>query len=146
MQETDAEILERPDCQLGVRFDRCSRLQSGRFFHQRTDHECLTLGEQLFAQVLVEPGPLVFLEPARLDHVAARRQLADDRHVQVAEHGQRGGARDGRRGHDEVVRIDPEPADAGSLVDPELVLLVDDHQAKPGELHVLLHQRLRADD
>ena len=44
------------------------------------------------------------------------------------------------------MRIDAELADAGPLVDAELVLLVDDHQAEPGELHVLLHQRLRADD
>ena len=43
------------------------------------------------------------------------------------------------------MRIDAELADARPLVDAELVLLVDDHQSQPGELHVLLHQRLRAD-
>ena len=39
--------------------------------------------------------------------------------------------------------IDAEPAHLGPLVDAELVLLVDDHQAEPGKLHIVLDQRRR---
>ena len=101
---------------------------------------------QSLAQLVVDALALSGRLPARRHRLPARRQLANDRHVQIAEHRQGDRARNRRRGHDEVVRIDAQPADAGPLMDAELVLLVDDHQAQPGELHVLLHQRLRADD
>ena len=44
------------------------------------------------------------------------------------------------------MRIDAQPPDPRSLVDAELVLLVDYHQAQAGELHFLLDQRLGTDD
>ena len=83
--------------------------------------------------------------PARAHRLPAGRQLADQRDVQVAEDRQRDRARNGRRRHHQVVRIGPQLANAGALMHAELVLLVDDHQPQPGELHALLHQRLRAD-
>ena len=55
-------------------------------------------------------------------------------------------ARDGRGGHHQVVRIGPGLLQRRPLPHAELVLLVDHHQAELGERHVLLDDRLRADD
>ena len=82
-----------------------------------------------------------------LDRLATGRQLAQRRRLQVAEHRHRHRARDRRRGHDQDVRLDLGAVDERRpLLDPEPVLLVDDEQSEVGELHVLLDQRVRADD
>ncbi len=80
-----------------------------------------------------------------LDGFAARRQLIDHAHVEVAieRHSQR--ARNGRGGHHEHVRghlrlgLHPRP-----LCHAEAVLLIDHHQAQLREHHAVLQQGMRA--
>ncbi len=82
--------------------------------------------------------------------LAARRQLVDDRRVQVGirRHSQCAG--DGCCGHDELVRIaflgHPFLPQGDALMHAEAVLLVDDHEREPGEVDALLEQGVRADD
>ena len=81
-------------------------------------------------------------------HLApARRQLGDRRGVEVAEDRHRDRARDrGGRHHQHVGRRAGLAAERGSLLDAEPVLLVDHDQPEVGELHLLLEQRVGADD
>ena len=83
------------------------------------------------------------------DRLAAPRQLAQHRHVEVAVVAERERARDRRGGHVQVVRALPGGAGRGQrrpLADAEAVLLVDDDHAEPVELDRVLDQRVRADD
>ncbi len=83
----------------------------------------------------------------RGDRPAAGRQLGKRGDVQVTEDGHGHRARNRRRGHHQHVR----PAVAGLLAQrvplfhAEPVLLVDHHQPEIGEPHLLLEQRMRAD-
>ncbi len=85
----------------------------------------------------------------RRDRKPARRQLGQDGHLDVAEHGHRDGARDGRGRHDEDVR--PRPVqrlgrERRPLLDAEPVLLVDDDEPEVAEGDGVLEQGVRADD
>ena len=77
------------------------------------------------------------------------RQFTQRRGLEIAEYGQRDGARDGGRGHHEEMRRDtlrclgPQPV---SLFDAEPVLFVDNDHAEAVELDGILQQRMRADD
>jgi len=84
----------------------------------------------------------------RGDRRAAGRQLRQRGDLQVAEHGHRHRARDRRRGHHQHVRPRARGllAEHVALLDAEPVLLVDDHQAEVGELHLVLQQRVGADE
>ena len=81
---------------------------------------------------------------------AARRQLVDDRDVEVGVRRHRERARYRRRGHDQLVRLMAVArallAQRQALMHAEAVLLVDDHERERGELDALLEQRVRADD
>ena len=72
-------------------------------------------------------------------------QLVDDREVEVGVLRLRERARDRRGRHVERVRCAALGAQLCALLDAELVLFVDDHQAQPRELDTLREQRMRAD-
>ena len=87
------------------------------------------------------------------DHGAHRsasgRQLVDRRDIEVGIGGHRERARDGRRGHDQLVRQAPlalallrEPQ---PLLYAEAVLLIDDHQREVVELQPVLEECVGAD-
>ena len=73
-------------------------------------------------------------------------KLVDDRYVQVSVEGHGQGPGDGRgRHHEDVGRLgglEPQPC---PLVHPEAVLLVDDHETEAGEDHIVLDDRVGAD-
>lgn len=81
------------------------------------------------------------------DGRAAGRQLVEYGGLQVAEDGHGDRARDRGGGHHEQVRgllaLGPERV---ALLDAEAVLFVHDHQPEVVELHLVLDQRVRADD
>ena len=82
-----------------------------------------------------------------LDRLTSRGELGQRGDVQVAEDRHRHGARDRRRRHHQDVRRGLGlGGDRGSLLDAEAVLLVDDDQPEIGGLHLLLQQRVGADD
>lgn len=75
------------------------------------------------------------------------RELVQDGGLQVAEDGHGDRARDGRGGHDEEVRrLLALAAQGVPLLDAEPVLFVDHDQPQIVELHLVLDQRVRADD
>jgi hypothetical protein len=80
---------------------------------------------------------------------APRRQLIDDRHVEIRIGGHRQGARYRRRGHDQLMRLAAVLralfAQAQALMHAEAMLLIDDHQGERGELDAFLEQRVGAD-
>ena len=76
-------------------------------------------------------------------------KLVEHRHVQVAEHGHRQGARYRGGGHVQDVRCDPGVGlalERRPLVDAEPVLLVDNGDSQPAEHDRILDQRMGADD
>ena len=78
--------------------------------------------------------------------LAARRQVADHRDVEIAVRGQRQRAGNRRGRHDQDVGKPALAAQARALADAEAVLLVDDHEAETIEERRLLEHRVRADD
>ena len=83
------------------------------------------------------------------DRLTAAGKLAQRRRFEIAEDGQRHGPRYRRRGHHQQMRRDTGRClgpQLVSLLDPEPVLLVDDHHAELVELDRVLQQRVRADD
>ena len=82
--------------------------------------------------------------PARDDLLPTGRQLVDGGNIQIAveREGQR--ARDGRRGHDQHVRVIAFLAQSVALLHAEAVLLIDDDEAEPLEVHIFLNQGVGA--
>ena len=81
----------------------------------------------------------------RLDRKASRRHLPHDRDVEIAVGRERERARDGRRGHDQHVRVHPFRSERGPLEDAEPMLLVDDDEPELVEPDRVLDERMRAD-
>src|SRR6516162_10009719 len=81
-----------------------------------------------------------------LNRLTPMRTFPDDRKIQVPEYGESHRSWYRRCRHDQVMSILPGPAQAGSLLDAEAMLLVDDHQAEPAEAHIILCQCLGSDD
>ncbi|MDZ7733818.1 MAG: hypothetical protein U5R31_12790 [Acidimicrobiia bacterium] len=78
-----------------------------------------------------------------------RRELVEDRHVEVAVHGHRRRSRDGRRRHHQHVGHHTAGvllAQRRPLLDTEPVLLVDHHHAELVEVHRLLDERVGPHD
>ena len=82
------------------------------------------------------------------DGRAARRELVQHAHVQVAVEGERQGARDGRGGHYQHVGLWLVGFlhQLEALHHAETVLLVDHHQAQAVELYLLFDECVGADD
>ena len=81
---------------------------------------------------------------------SARRQLVDNRGVQIGVGGHCQGAGDRRGGHDQLMRVEPllltffpqrQP-----LMHAEAVLFVDNHQRQAVKLHLLLEDGVSADN
>ena len=156
VHQADLQVWQRLD-QRGMGFGRSLQLQRFGFFDQRTypiDLAAFERGGMHPVDDFVAPD---LVDHARDDWRAAGRQLIDHRHFQIGviRHGQR--ARDRRGRHHQLVRHGHPAigrhgigqalvAQRQALADAETVLLVDDHQSQPGELHCFLDQRMRADD
>ena len=114
--------------------------------HLRADDEHLPpLADELVDEG-VEPRSVALVHAHGLHRLAAGRQLVDDRHVQIAVHQQRQCARDGRRAHDERVRLLALAHKRGALLDAEAVLLVRDDETETEKRHRVADERVRADD
>ncbi len=124
------------------------RLVIARSFNQRIDDVCLPACGHLLAHELPNLFSALLAHAARHNGRAARRQLINHAHFQVAIDGERERAWDGRRRHHQHVRI----AAAGllhqreALPYAEAVLLIHDDQAEVGKVDFVLDQRLGADD
>ena len=81
----------------------------------------------------------------RVDRLAARRLLAQRRHVHVAEIGEHQRARDRRRRHDQQVDRLALGGERQALAHAEAMLLVDHGEAEIGEGDALLEQGVGAD-
>ena len=117
-----------------------------RLLHLRADDEHLpSLTDELVDEG-VEPRSVALVHAHGLHRLAAGRQLVDDRHVQIAVHQQRQRTRDGRRAHDERVRLLALAHERGALLDAEAVLLIRDDEAEAEKRHRVADERVRADD
>ena len=117
-----------------------------RLLYLRADDEHLSpLADELVDEG-VEPRAVALVHAHGLHRLAAGRQLVDDRHVQIAVHQQRQRARDGRRTHDERVRLLALAHERGALLDAEAVLLVRDDKTETEKRHRVADERVRADD
>ena len=78
-----------------------------------------------------------------------RGHAAHARVVEVSEDGHRDRSRNRRRGHDELMNRAPvlaRPAQRGSLLNAEAVLLVDDDESQVRETHALLEESVGSHD
>src|ERR1035441_4281225 len=80
-----------------------------------------------------------------LDAPGARRQLVNDRYIQLAVKRQPQCAGNGRRRHHQQMRVIAFPQELLALRHAELVLLVDDHQAKVLRREAGFDERMSAD-
>ncbi len=149
MHEADAQRRQR-GLQFGERGFGSLRLQLVRFLDQRAHPVGLAPGQALCTDALDNVGAAFVRQHQGLDGRAPRRQFVDDGGVEIAigAHGQR--ARNRCRRHDELVRCDVAVCallfQRQALVHAEAVLLVDDGQRQARELHIVLEQRMGADD
>ena len=123
---------------------RGARLDLRVLLDERAHHVRLPPRLDLLDDPAVAVLALGLGDHARLDLLAAGRQLVDDAEVEVAERRERERARNRRGRHVEHVRHRPLAlGELGALGDAEAMLLVDDEHAQIGELRV--QQRVRAD-
>ncbi len=137
-QRTSSQPLE---LLLGRAHVECFRL-----LHQWADDEGLLTGVQVLPDEGVGFVALVGFHPDGRHRLPAGRHLVDCRDLEVPVYGQRQGARDGRRRHDQQVRVVALLAQLRTLHHTETVLFVDDGQPEARHLHVVFEQRMRADD
>ena len=112
----------------------CERL---RLLDQRADHIALAPFRQALADELVGAGALVLAHRPGLDRLAAGRQLAQRRRVQIAVERQRQRARDRRRGQVQQVRRQLARrlgVERRALAHAEAMLLVDHRQRQALEV------------
>ena len=115
------------------------------FLNPRIDHIGLPALCQFAADERPHLGQLIRRPHKGLDAPAAGRQFVYDGHVQLAVKRQPQRARNGRRGHHQQMRIMALAHQLLALRHTELVLLVNDHQAKIVRRKPCLDQRVRAD-
>ena len=97
--------------------------------------------------VIVNQIPLVGLPHESADRLTPRRQLLNQRHIQIAVHGQSHGTRNGRCRHDQYIRHQPALLlQLRPLGNTEAVLFVRHHQAQLCKRHTFLNQRMGADN
>ena len=114
---------------------------------QRTDHVGLVASPDPLDQALAGSQQ----RPRAREHASdrrdpTRRQLVDDRHVELAKGREREAPRDRRGGHDQQVGRAALLAQGPALLDAEAMLLVDHDQREPSEFDVLDQERVRADE
>ncbi|KGS71199.1 hypothetical protein X979_6010 [Burkholderia pseudomallei MSHR7527] len=153
--------MHEPHLQLGQRggerlvgLDSRLQLQRLAFLDERAHPVHLTARERRLAHAADHlVAPRVRHEP-REDRRAPGRQLVDRRHVEIRVVRHRERARDRRRRHHQLVRLEARRAvgrvrrlrpQREPLLDAEAVLLVDDHEPEPREFDGVLNHRVRAD-
>ncbi len=150
VQQRDAIVAQLAAAQALVLGGRRARLQRLGLLNERAHDERLPAGVELLADEVVGTRPLgVGGGDVRRDRLAAARQLAQRRDVEVAVAQQRHRARDRRGGHVQDVRHEPALSlgiERGALAHAEAVLLVDDDDGQAVELDIGLDERVRADD
>ena len=134
----------------GLRRIRCRlQFQCLRFLDQRTDPISLAAGGAGVADAAHDIGAARGGNRHGLDRLAARRQFVNHRYVQIGVEALRQRARNGRGGHDQLMRparaLAALLAQRQPLVHTEAVLLVHHDQSEIGELHAFLKQCLGAD-
>jgi len=150
VQQRDAVVGQLAGAQALVLRRRGACLQRLGFLDERTDDERLAAGVELLADALVGAGALAVAGgDVRRDRPAPSWQLAQRRDVEVPVAQERHRARDRRGGHVQDVRDELRRrlrVQRRALAHAEAVLLVDDDDRQPVEAHVLLDERVRADD
>ena len=125
------------------------QVQRLRLFDQRTDPVDLPALRHLLANPGDHGVPPGVGEQLGEHRRAAGRQLVDGADVEVGKERHRQGARDRRGAHHERVRLDAAVLQLGAQGQPLLhakaVLLVDDGQAEPRKIDLVLDHRVRAD-
>ena len=144
MQQPDAERRQRLLQVLELLRDGFDPVGAG-FLNPRIDHIRLPALRQFAADERPHLRQLIRRADKGLDAPAAGRQLVNDGHVQLAVKRQPQRARNGRRGHHQQMRIMALAHELLALRHAELVLLVNDHQAKVVRRKPGLDQRVRAD-
>ena len=144
MQQPDAKRRQRLLQGLEFLRDGFDPVGAG-LLDPRIDHIRLPALCQLAADERPHLRQLIRRADKGLDAPAAGRQFVDDGHVQLAVKRQAQRARNGRRGHHQQMRIMALAHELLALRHAELVLLVNDHQAKVVRRKPALDQRVRAD-
>src|SRR5271165_6530692 len=85
VEQSQAEVTEGTLAEFRVGLCRGLDVQDGRLLDQRADDVSLPAFSQTLAQPLVNSLTLIRRRPAGGDWVAARRQLMENRDVEVAE-------------------------------------------------------------
>ncbi len=93
----------------------------------------------------IDLGVVAHARQVRLHRLAPRRQGVDRTHLAVPKRRQREGARDRRRAHHEHVGGGPARQEPLTLLDAELVLLVDDRESEVGPREIVGEERVRSD-
>ena len=125
--------------------------QQIKFFillNERIDNIHLSANSNLLTHKTQHPTAMVLRIVYRFYRFAARRQLIDDRHIEVAVEGHRQCARDRGSRHDENmgrIRIALGPQ-FGPLLHPKPVLFVDDREAQAVKRHCRLYERMRTNE
>ena len=114
--------------------------------HRRADDVDLMTGIALLVDEGIEALSLVFPDQEGFDRKSARRQLGDDRHVEVSVSNERKRARNRRGRHDQQVGGISLCRERRSLRDAEAVLLVADDEGKVMKLQLPREKCVRADD
>ena len=140
-------MIVRAECRLHVKktlFD----VTISEFFvllDQWIDHIDLSAELELSSHGTDQSLPLIVIAMQGLDRLTSRRQLVDDRNVEVAIDGHRQGARYGRCCHHEHVRrlgiLEPQ---LRALLHAKAVLLIDHDHSEVLELHIGLYQGMCA--
>ena len=114
--------------------------------HRRADDVDLMTGIALLVDEGIEALSLVFPDQEGFDRKSARRQLGDDRHIEVSVSNERKRARNRRGRHDQQVGGISLCRERRSLRDAEAVLLVADDEGKVMKLQLPREKCVRADD
>src|SRR4029077_851836 len=107
-------------------------------------------GLDLAADTVPHAREMLLVGEVSFDGGAAGREFVEDGDVEIAVEGERERARDGRGSEDQDVRSVAVGGgfvhEALALEDAEAVLLVDGHEAEPGEVNIVFDEGVRADD
>ena len=120
-------------------------LEVGQIGDSRRDEEALAAAIMLAQQRLANHDRV----PRRdvgADREPVDRRGLDDAQIAQSRHRHLQRARDWRRGQRKHVDVGPERFQPFLVGDPEMLLLVDDHQTEPLEVNRLGQQRMGADD
>lgn len=140
MHEAARYAAENAPAQLVVDFFGRGQVAFLIHLDERADDVGLTARFNLTAHVVVDEFAPVGTAHKGADGLASRRQLLDERDIEVAVDGQGHRARDWRRRHDEHIgHMCALLLEFGALRDAEAVLFVRDDEAEAREMHGVLN-------